>query len=138
MGKIEMFDRKTVKVMREYLDKKLAELGQEMGISLKTAGTLSFSDFECKVRLEAQIATTEAAESITKKDKNSLKLMLEVNGFKPELADKPFKVGWMKQTLRLVRYDGKKKLYPFIAEDILDSSKSYKLGPEHLRMAKIV
>ncbi len=130
---IKKFDKVSLEMVEKVLKEKLAEASKELGVKLDT-GSISYRDYQFTTRLTGKVASEEAKEQ----NSHDLKLMLKMRRLNEDLADKQFKIGGTasNKVFRLVCYDGKKRNYPFIAED--QNGKSFKLGAEHLMIARIV
>ena len=81
MDKISSFDRTTVKFLRDQIDKKLAEIGQQFDIIIST-GNASFTSHSIRFKVECGIKTAEL---------NQLNEMLPIGGNAP-IVSRPSEV----------------------------------------------
>ncbi len=112
MSKFEKFDRKNLNNLRAEMEAVLAKYGVTSNLEF-TVGAMRFSEFDVEVKVSAKVKGQKSFKDVVLESRvKALGLVMEKNGAK------------------LVRYDMKKRKFPFIYEK---GGKLYKTSEEHAK-----
>jgi hypothetical protein len=126
MTKINRFDSNNLDVIRDAIDSKLAEIGNEFGIVLSIGG-MSYSATEVTTRLTVRTVNTDikAGESIKEaSERSEFSLYAKRFGLKAEDFGKVVTVD--SKQFRIVGIKPKSRKFPILGEDVV-SKTVYKL-----------
>lgn len=112
MAKITKFDRPTARTFAAAVEKALAALATEHGVSIKL-GTVKYRDSSCTVTME--VATIAEDGTVATRDADAFRVMAKFYGLSPDDLGKTFRANGTTFKITGLRPRGRKR--PIMATD---------------------
>jgi hypothetical protein len=119
--KISTIDREACRKLRDAINKALAPVSEELGVSLK-AGNATYTPDGKTARFHLDILTTDDSGKAVDKDAEYFKRNAPFFGMKADDLGKQFK-SFGGKVYELVGYNSKSRKFPFIAKDVATSTR---------------